>query len=805
MQKDLIGVSEMNEDRPLQIGVLMGNIQNRHPFEVLRGIYAGAKGKNVNITVFPTALGGIYSYWEAYYDKKPSVHEEVHFATYNYQYNSLYDYALLGDIDVLIVAYGTVAMYLNSSEKQVFFDKFTSIPTIVVQEYDPTKKLNYIIADNYGGIRGIVDHLIEKHNKKRLVFLAGPHMNTDASERLRGYLESMKDHGLEVVDSMIEYGDYSADVADLIEKLLDANPDADGIVCANDEMAITAYQICRARGKEIGKEFSITGFDDIELASRLNPPLTTVKQDGFMLGVKAMELAIQGVVNDANHRYVLESPIKYRASCGCVYEGVDNSINIATLIDGLMQESDESYIQAVAMAIARKCVRDNHTTDDVNACTEFLRETIKIIIKIRSTLLGEDIDQDIIYQYRIILSKLLMGDTYPEIKWEILTGYLRRIVEKEIDASTDNKKNKIRYSLLEIAHQQILAMMVQIDGEKSEEMINRYWSVPRVIQQLKEISRDWNSFFRYAISQCTNEGAHSAYIYLLPQPVKRYEGEDFKCPNSMRLAVEYDGERINVYPENMGVEVNPDNGFTKEYPVTPGHAYVSFLLFSEEEQYGIMICEVDEGSVAGLHGVAMQISSGLSYMHIARREEKVNQELYDTLRELREKNKILNSVSSNDPMTGVYNRRGFMEKVLEINRKHDGEEAYLFFFDMDHLKEINDEFGHSEGDYALIQISKKVNELAGSNGCCGRVGGDEFIAMVPCSESEAKKRLARMEKELEYINRNAKKKYDVECSVGYVTYICSEDVVMEEIIRNADALMYENKKKRREMMNGSNK
>ena len=139
----------------------------------------------------------------------------------------------------------------------------------------------------------VISHLVEEHHLSRILFMAGPEHNTDAIERKEAYLETMKKYGLPVTHGMIAQGDYSEFVDKQVEYLLDSNPDAQAIVFANDEMAFAGYRVCEKRGLVVGKDIMITGFDDCERASGMEPPLTTIQQDGELMG----KMAVYDLVN----------------------------------------------------------------------------------------------------------------------------------------------------------------------------------------------------------------------------------------------------------------------------------------------------------------------------------------------------------------------------------------------------------------------------------------------------------------------------------------------------------------------------
>lgn len=787
----------MSKDGVLQVGVLIGNFSTKHPMEVLRGLYAGAEGNNVNITLFSGAQGGIFTYWDIEKEKGKEKKNDLVLAEYDYQYNTLNDYALLASMDVLIVAYGTISMYLNQKERDIFFEKYGDLPIIVIQEYDEARKINYIIANNYEGLKSIVDHLIEVHDYKKIVYLSGPHMNTDSIERLRGYMDSMWSHGRTVEPQMIAYGDYSQNVDYLVERLLDENPGADAIVCANDEMAICAYKVCKARGFTIGKDIAVTGFDDVELASDLNPPLTTARQDGFALGHMAMELAMKGVNNKENHLHMLEIPFVQRGSCGCDYISEADTANVNGLIRGLKDNIGKAYVESVAHAITVSSLNATHSKESETLFNRFVTSLLKLLIKVRRVEINAYSSVSLREEFSENLVMNLAQNTGMDIKWRVFTGYLHILVEEENERDRDYERSMFRHKLKDVMHQYIESLLIQENTMQNELQVKRYWDAPTVIRLLKELARDWNSFFKFAMAQAREQGAKSAYIFLTNNPVHHYKEDEFRCPDQMYLVASYDGTTINVYPEKQGRMVTREEGFSKFYMDGAGRKYDVFLLFGEEEQYGVMICEIEPENIASMHGVSMQISSALTHMQMLRREDSTKQELYETLKVLREKNKILNSVSSNDPMTGIYNRRGFTEKALEIIRLNDREKGVMFFADLDHLKEINDVFGHNEGDYALMQIADAVSEMVGVRGCCGRIGGDEFIAMIPCSTTEARDKVDQLKRGLEAVNNTSGKPYYIECSCGFIGFTCSEDVSLEELISSADSIMYEQKKNRR--------
>ncbi|MGX9392740.1 diguanylate cyclase [Nitrobacteraceae bacterium UC4446_H13] len=97
------------------------------------------------------------------------------------------------------------------------------------------------------------------------------------------------------------------------------------------------------------------------------------------------------------------------------------------------------------------------------------------------------------------------------------------------------------------------------------------------------------------------------------------------------------------------------------------------------------------------------------------------------------------AAASLDPLTGIFNRRGFAEATARmIEREADaGRPVTVMIFDIDHFKSINDRFGHPAGDDVLCRFAGVIANTLRITDLCGRIGGEEFAALLPCAMEEA--------------------------------------------------------------------
>jgi len=156
----------------------------------------------------------------------------------------------------------------------------------------------------------------------------------------------------------------------------------------------------------------------------------------------------------------------------------------------------------------------------------------------------------------------------------------------------------------------------------------------------------------------------------------------------------------------------------------------------------------------------------------------------------------LHAMSLTDDLTGLYNRRGFFTlaqqqmKVAERTKKN----MLLFFADLDKMKHINDTLGHQEGDNALIEIATILREAFRESDIMGRMGGDEFACLAIDTSDETREVLIkRLHNTLDNYNR-PEKNYQLSLSIGIAHYNPETPSTLDELMAEADTLMYEEKR-----------
>lgn len=158
----------------------------------------------------------------------------------------------------------------------------------------------------------------------------------------------------------------------------------------------------------------------------------------------------------------------------------------------------------------------------------------------------------------------------------------------------------------------------------------------------------------------------------------------------------------------------------------------------------------------------------------------------------------LDSLYMKDPLTGLYNLNGFNHyspELLKCQGKSDTLTAFVF--DMDSLNQINAQFGHEEGDFALTVIGQAIEKNAVEGTLCSRFGDDEFYVLSNAfTEETAQDYIKQIKRYLANYNSLSNKSYQLSVSCGYATApisFCSDDTMLNQLLEQAEQNMYQEK------------
>lgn len=186
------------------------------------------------------------------------------------------------------------------------------------------------------------------------------------------------------------------------------------------------------------------------------------------------------------------------------------------------------------------------------------------------------------------------------------------------------------------------------------------------------------------------------------------------------------------------------------------------------------------------------ITAGMALIYDVTEHKRIEASLRTQAEEIR-------SLSIRDELSGLYNRRGFLELARHQIKLADrsGRPALLFFVDLNGMKLINDQLGHDEGDRALCETADVLRAAFRASDVIGRLGGDEFVALLPdASEAQIELFSERIQRELADRNDRPDRAFRLSASIGGTAYDPSTPETIEALLAKADALMYEQKRTR---------
>ena len=762
----------MAEKKRKTIAIVMGNAISAYATELVEGFQACAKEEDVNL-VFLTGphlpryckdiLSGSFA-WD-----------------YEYQFHTIYDYVHYIKPDAIIVAYGLLSSFKYVPDISEFVKKFEGIPCLVLGDKADDENIPFLTGGNYHGMRECVEHLIDVHGYKKIAFVAGPERNFDSNQRMQAYKDVMEAHGLTVTEDMIVHGNYTEMVDAEVESLLDKNPGLEAIVFANDTMAKAGYRVCTARDLVIGHDIAITGYDDTDVAKTLEPPLTSVAHSSFLFSYRALQAALKLCHGENPKSEDLEAQFHKRASCGC-------KSKVATLKAGMSIKEIKGFTEAHVAAMTEELFSAVPYEKDKTKYRMLLELYFSDVVDMVFASEEDEVSFEVLLRYL----KRMTENTY--VSKRLLLEHIGRILTELMEFSEDKRKQTSLAAIASAMQQYIHSEEVNALNMEIIQSARKNWFIPIFTMDLIYGKLDMREQMIHIMTRLQAMGIKSAYLLFFANEVIHKKDEAMQFPDKMYLTAHFDENDMICYRANELKPVQMHQGFTELFPQDRPHFYTAFPLFSGEEQYGMIMCEADQSEYMFALICSLQLGSLRRIINLNIHERQMKQEL-------EEKNRILSVISAYDELSQLLNRRGFMEKSLEAIRLNKGKSACLIFADIDHLKEINDCFGHAAGDFAIKTAAEFLRHCMPANAIIARIGGDEYVALVvtDCEDGNCGCEILtkRLERHMLDFNKGCDKPFYVEMSAGIYEFTCDKKADLTEILSRSDDILYEKKKMRR--------
>lgn len=735
------------------IGFFTTGVELEYSYILFKAVAKVAQEYQVNLVNF---LGG-------------SLNPDFSFQQYKYQYqcNVAFNYAHKDVLDGIILASGVLSSFLSDKEYNRFYSEYAPIPMVSLGT--AVENMPSVYTDNKAVLKELVSHLITLHGKQNIAFLSGPTSNCDALDRYEGYKEALAENHIPLREDYIQIGDFTPDSAmEAVKVLFDQKQlPIDAIVCSNDSMALTVLSELQKRGIQVPEEVAITGFDNIHSSTYCVPSLSTVEQPLEEFARCAFKLLFDCIQGKSAQNQLVPCKMIIRESCGC------NFSSIAPL-KGPITTLAEANLLADSF---------------LNHCTYFLpTHTLPIfkefLIKIYSLLFV--LPSEIPTQNELMTSFLKCKNTLsPSLHTtlnlkHLLTSLKRDLLSRCLDLNVANSISHLFADLIDYLFNNALKYY----GHKTDKLTTNFAFIRQILLTITHNIHDK----RLQLSSITNGlidcGIHTCLIYLYEQGITHHLTDQWEMPEHLFLYMGYVDKKVIDTTTKLPI-LTPKEIVT--YGLTERNRnYISFIhpIFFGNEQLGMIVLELPSDNYNLIETLTVELGCALKLSSIFMIQKNTENKL--------------ETLSQTDELTGLLNRRGFFNKAikryqLSLLEKQSG---IVFYADMDGLKHINDTWGHSEGDLAIIAMSTIFNKVfTASDDIIARMGGDEFIMLCLNRTPEY---IQEVETQIESLckdyNATHDKPYHFSISIGSVPFTSDSTLTLEELLSAADKKLYHIKK-----------
>jgi diguanylate cyclase (GGDEF)-like protein len=608
-----------------------------------------------------------------------------------------------------------------------------------------------------------VGHLIKDHGRRKIAFIKGRSQNYDALERFTVFLSALSSHGILADPEMIVEGDFTAQSGTTAVDILiqERKIGFDAVIASNDDMALAVIKRLRQLGKRVPEDVSVIGFDNLPLGANTVPGLSSIDQHIYRQGVLAVQLLMKKLtVEDPPRKTILETQFVPRTSCGC------RSEHVALFLDepvgnqgaGASVESGDRIEDSLWETLLDRFYREPENRDNLVAFERLIQETLRA------------------------------GAGYLEIS-ECFTRTEKKLAA---NSSPDHFQVKRAREFLHLVLSASLGAFTQSDNMERIYSETEYLTRVREMvgaSNLDELKNWLTGFFR-------EFGIKKAFVALYPEPIEYHYGDTLKPPPEVipflllkgGVPITTDSEKDDFFLEKF----IPDILMAEDH----SPSLITYPLFFKDHQYGYALFEKDHLPVYLLNTLADQIGASYRLILSTEERERVEKKLRRVLLELEESNKELFNISKTDELTGLDNRRGFFDqalKTLEMAR-YRNMGGNLLFIDLDGLKQINDRFGHEQGDKAIIAVAGILKKTFNQGEALARLGGDEFIILSVGSAPDYADEISGCVRDcLAIVNQTGAFPLTLSMSMGASHFLPGSDKTLQKLMAEADDNLYKEK------------
>ncbi|MGD0174887.1 MAG: GGDEF domain-containing protein [Anaerolineales bacterium] len=557
-----------------------------------------------------------------------------------------------------------------------------------------------IVVDNEGGIRQVMEHLIQ-HGHHEIAFIAGDEQDIgDTAARVLAYRKIVQQQNICDDPRLLEYGQHwRVGGYNATQRLIQSGVKFTAVMCSNDMSALGAMQALREAGIRIPWDVAVAGFDDVLESLAQVPPLTSVHYPLFETGYRALLMLHKRIEQPLTPLPELTRVATWlvpRQSCGCL---PDTAIQSAVSTSGTAANPNDSP-QQIRDGLAQRMLEAVLAKDSQAQSDDYLAFCERLVDGFLQSLEDNDLSH---FQNSLteVLQRIEMRSDDNANLWQAAVTVLRQGAH-DVLKSGDGSSRAERAE--DILHQARTILSESADRRYTRLQVNR-----------KSRDESMGLLTARLISSSEEDQLYTALREDLPQVGVRTCHVVFFEPQgkdpvgvSLLRPLESDAPAVRFNTRHFPP---PDL-----YPQDEPFSLALLPLFYQDEKLGYVA--FDGGNLDPLATLVRQLSSTIK-----------NVQLHAQVREL----------SLTDGLTGVHNRRYFeiiLQKETERTQRYKRDLAVIII-DIDFFKGYNDAFGHPAGDEALKEIAECIT-LGARRGLdvVTRYGGEEFAIILPETNAE---------------------------------------------------------------------